>query len=93
MSSPARGGSPRYLSELPIPGSFEAFGGVQLDGGAADHLDAAFSVIYTQRSHTTVNLRTDFKMHGSYLHLRGRIIEQLPFHCPDFRKKNNQRYS
>lgn len=51
----------RYLSELPIPGCFEAFGGVQLDGGATDHLDAAFSVFYTQRSHTAVYLGTDLK--------------------------------
>lgn len=85
MSSLAHVHYSRYLSELPIPGCFEAFGGVQLDGGATDHLDAAFSVFYTQRSHTTVYLRTDLKTHGTYLHMRVRVIEQLHFHCPDFR--------
>lgn len=92
MSSLAHVLYSRYLSELPIPGGFEALGGVQLDGGATDHLDAAFSVFYTQRSHTAVYLRTDLKTDGTYLHLRARIIEQLHSHCPDFRK-TIQRYS
>lgn len=79
MSNPAPVLYSRYLSELPIPGCFEAFGGVQLDGGATDHLDAAFSVFYTQRSHTTVYLRTDLKTHVTYVCIRVRIIEQLSF--------------
>lgn len=48
-----------YLFVVSIPGCSEAFGGVQLDGGATDHLDAALSVFYTQRSHTTVYLKKE----------------------------------
>lgn len=37
----------RYLFVLSISAYFEAFGRMQLDGGAADNLDAALSVFYT----------------------------------------------
>lgn len=46
-----------YLFVLSIAVCFEAFRGVQLDGGAADHLDAALLVLHTQGSYTAVHLR------------------------------------
>lgn len=46
-----------YLLVLSIAVCFKAFGGVQLDGGAADHLDATLLALRTQRSYATVHLR------------------------------------
>ena len=46
----------RYLFVLSIAVCFEAFGGMQLDGGAADHLNAALLILHTQRTYTTVHL-------------------------------------
>lgn len=46
-----------YLFVFSIAVCFEAFRGVQLDGAAANHLNATFLVFRTQRSHTAVYLR------------------------------------
>lgn len=45
-----------YLFVFSIAVCFKAFWGMQLDGAAADDLDAAFLVLHTQRSYTTVHL-------------------------------------
>lgn len=63
-----------YLFVLSIPVCSEAFGRMQLDGGAADHLDATFSVFCTQRSHTTVNLKK--KLSYTYIHQRAQYYQR-----------------
>lgn len=52
----------RYLFVLSITICFEAFRGVQLDGGGADHLDATLPVLRTQWSYTTVHLSKNMQV-------------------------------
>lgn len=64
VSTRTKGGKQKkkeYLFVLSIAVCFEAFRGVQLDGGAADHLDAALLVLHTQRSHTAVHLNKKYE--------------------------------
>lgn len=49
-----------YLFILSIAVCFEAFRSVELDCGAADHLDAALGVVRAQGSHTAVHLYTKY---------------------------------
>lgn len=51
-----RGQNVRYLFVFSISVCFEAFRGVQLDGGAAYNLDAALLILQTQGPYTTVHL-------------------------------------
>lgn len=46
-----------YLFVLSISVCFEALRSVQLDGAAADHLNAALFILPTQGPHTAVHLR------------------------------------